>query len=196
VRDVGTNKTCLILKYFYTLALSLYIAILYKKLCKSAWMSFLEWMDFVKELSEASFLNTYTNRDEIHQIKSGGLGRCCDVFSMFVLSKWQFWNLFGTPDPWRALVRALSYWYFSVIQEGEITVEECAHRGPSARRERHTLSLGRNKHGHNNSAPKYSEKKKENLWGPLTTFLNPSWRFLESQSCFVIKYFKTLKWLP
>ena len=25
---------------------------------------------------------------------------------MFVLSKWQFWNLFGTPS-----VRALSYWY-------------------------------------------------------------------------------------
>ena len=27
------------------------------------------------------------------------------------------------------------------------------HRGASARRERHTLSLGRNKHGHNNNAP-------------------------------------------
>jgi len=41
----------------------------------------------------------------------------------------------------------------SVIQEGEITVEKWAHRGATARQERHTLSLGRNKHGHNNSAP-------------------------------------------
>ena len=41
----------------------------------------------------------------------------------------------------------------SVIQEGEIAVEKCAHRGTLARREHHTLSLGRNKHGHNNSAP-------------------------------------------
>jgi len=41
----------------------------------------------------------------------------------------------------------------SVIQEGEITVEKCAHRGASARWECHTLSLGQNKHGHNNSAP-------------------------------------------
>jgi len=40
-----------------------------------------------------------------------------------------------------------------VIQEGEITVEKYAHRGASARRERHTLSLGQNKHGQNNSAP-------------------------------------------
>ena len=40
----------------------------------------------------------------------------------------------------------------SVIQEGEITVEKCTHRGASVRRERHTLSLGQNKHGHNNSA--------------------------------------------
>jgi len=32
-----------------------------------------------------------------------------------------------------------------VIQEGEITVEKCAHRG--------ALSLGLKKHGHNNSAP-------------------------------------------
>ena len=30
----------------------------------------------------------------------------------------------------------------SVIQEGEIKVEKCVHRGTSARRERHTLSLG------------------------------------------------------
>jgi len=42
----------------------------------------------------------------------------------------------------------------SVIQEDEITVEKCAHLGASACRERHTLSLGRNKHGHNYSAPK------------------------------------------
>ena len=41
----------------------------------------------------------------------------------------------------------------SVIQEGEITDEKCVHQGTSMRRERHTLSLGRNKHGHNNSAP-------------------------------------------
>ena len=41
----------------------------------------------------------------------------------------------------------------SVIKEGEITVEKCAHQGALAHRERHTLSLGRNKHGHNNSAP-------------------------------------------
>ena len=41
----------------------------------------------------------------------------------------------------------------SGIQEGEITGEKCAHRGASARQECHTLSLGRNKHGHNNSAP-------------------------------------------
>jgi len=40
-----------------------------------------------------------------------------------------------------------------VIQEGKITVKKCVHRGASARQERHTLSLGRNKHGHNNSAP-------------------------------------------
>ena len=36
----------------------------------------------------------------------------------------------------------------SLIQEGVISVEKCA----SAHRERHTLSLGRNKHGHYNSA--------------------------------------------
>jgi len=41
----------------------------------------------------------------------------------------------------------------SLIKEGEITLEKCTHRGASAHRERHTLSLGRNKHGHNNSAP-------------------------------------------
>ena len=41
-----------------------------------------------------------------------------------------------------------------VFQEGEITVEKCAHRGASARQERHMLSLGRNKHVHNYSAPK------------------------------------------
>ena len=35
----------------------------------------------------------------------------------------------------------------SLIQEGVITVEKCA----SAHRERHTLSLGRNKHGHNST---------------------------------------------
>jgi len=46
----------------------------------------------------------------------------------------------------------------SVIQEGK--VEKCMHRGASARRERHMLSLGRNKHGHNNSAP-YWEVKRE-----------------------------------
>ena len=32
-------------------------------------------------------------------------------------------------------------------------VEKCAHRGKSARREHHTLSLGWNKHGHENSEP-------------------------------------------
>ena len=41
----------------------------------------------------------------------------------------------------------------SVLQEGEITVEKCAHRGTSACREHHRLSFGQNKHGHNNSAP-------------------------------------------
>ena len=41
----------------------------------------------------------------------------------------------------------------SVIQEGEITVEKCTHQGTSARWERHRLSLGQNKHGHDNSAP-------------------------------------------
>ena len=41
----------------------------------------------------------------------------------------------------------------SVIQEGDITVEKGTHRGASVRQECHTLSLGRNKHGHNNSAP-------------------------------------------
>ena len=41
----------------------------------------------------------------------------------------------------------------SVIQEIEVTVEKCVHRGTSRCKERHTLSLGRNKHGHNNSAP-------------------------------------------
>ena len=66
-------------------------------------------------------------------------------FFRFVLSKWQVWNLpqcahFPTD-------------ICSVIQEGEITVEKCAHRSASARRELHTLSHGRNKHGHNNSAP-------------------------------------------
>ena len=34
-----------------------------------------------------------------------------------------------------------------VIQEGVIIEEKCAHRGALARRERHTLSLGQNKHG-------------------------------------------------
>ena len=41
----------------------------------------------------------------------------------------------------------------SVIQEGVLTVEKCAHRGKSVGREPHTMSLGQNKHGHNNSAP-------------------------------------------
>ena len=41
----------------------------------------------------------------------------------------------------------------SVIQEGEISVEKCTHQGASVGWEHHTLSLGRNKYGHNNSAP-------------------------------------------
>ena len=61
----------------------------------------------------------------------------------------------------------------SVIQEGEITVEKCGHWGASARREFHTLSLGRNKHVHNNSAPSI----------PLVFFLFSSpWRWLFLQS--------------
>ena len=41
----------------------------------------------------------------------------------------------------------------SLIQEGVITVEKWEHRGASVHMVHHTLSLGRNKHGHNNSAP-------------------------------------------
>jgi len=37
---------------------------------------------------------------------------------------------------------AIDIW--CVIQEGVITVEKSVHRGASARRERHTLSLGQN----------------------------------------------------
>ena len=64
-------------------------------------------------------------------------------------------KLVGAPD---ALMRLGEHMHFptdicSVIQEGEITVGKCAHQGASARQERHTLSLGRNKHGHNDSAP-------------------------------------------
>ena len=41
------------------------------------------------------------------------LTRCCDVLSMFVLSEWQFWTLFGAPKArrWRASVHALFYLY-------------------------------------------------------------------------------------
>ena len=56
----------------------------------------------------------------------------------------------------------------SVIREGVITVEKCAHRGPSARQEHDKLSLGRNKHGHNNSAPLCKNKiLLLNNWGPI-----------------------------
>ena len=54
-----------------------------------------------------------------------------------------------------------------VIQKGEIIVEKCAHRGASARRERRTLSLGRIKHGHNNSAPFINH----NLYNPVRQLL-------------------------
>ena len=64
-------------------------------------------------------------------------------------------KLVGAPD---ALTRLGEHMHFptdicSVIQEGEKTVEKCAHRAMSARRQRHMFSLGRNKHGHNDSAP-------------------------------------------
>ena len=73
----------------------------------------------------------------------------CDVFSMFVLSKWQFWTLFGAPLDALMCRGACPFSTDTccVIQEGVITVEKCAHWGPSAHRERHTLSLGQNKHG-------------------------------------------------
>ena len=93
---------------------------------------------------------TKWKKRELRQI--GTQIRCFDVLSMFVLSKWQFWNLFGAPDV-LTLLSASTTDICSVIQEGEITVENCAHRGAAICRERHTLSLGRNKHGHNNSAP-------------------------------------------
>ncbi len=39
------------------------------------------------------------NQSFITGLKIGKvLFQCCDVLSMFVLSKWQFWNLFGAPD--------------------------------------------------------------------------------------------------
>ena len=47
----------------------------------------------------------------------------------------------------------------AVIQEGEITVAKCAQRGASAHQEPHTLSHGRNKLGHNNSAPIFAISK-------------------------------------
>ena len=43
---------------------------------------------------------------------------------------------------------------------------------------------------------RFSEKEIENLIEPLPKFVNPSQRFQESPSCFGIKCFKTLKWLP
>jgi len=42
----------------------------------------------------------------------------------------------------------------------------------------------------------FPEREIENLKEQLPTFLNPSWRFQESPSCFGVKYFKTLKWQP
>ena len=53
---------------------------------------------------------------------------CCDVLSMFALSKWRFWNLFGAP---KVLTRRCEHFptdICSVIQEGEITVEKSATR--------------------------------------------------------------------
>jgi len=41
-----------------------------------------------------------------------------------------------------ASVRACYTYIGCVIQEGVKSIEMCAHRGASARRERHTLSLG------------------------------------------------------
>ncbi len=61
-------------------------------------------------------------------------------------------KLSGADAPWCA---HFSSAICCVNQEGVISLEKCAHRGASARRECHTLSLGWNKHGHNNSAPNY-----------------------------------------
>ena len=69
------------------------------------------------------------------------------VSSMFVLSKWQF--CLALLMRWRAEVPQCAHFptdICSVIQECEIMWDT------SARWERHTLSLERNKHGHNNSA--------------------------------------------
>ena len=88
--------------------------------------------------------------------------RCCDVLSMFVLSKWQFWNLFGAPDGrWRSSVHALSYWYlFCDPRRWDNNIKVPAQRRVSA-----SGALGRNKHGHNNSAPKQNSKYKVSTYG-------------------------------
>ena len=87
--------------------------------------------------------------------------RCCDVLSMFVLSKWQFWNMFGAPDT-LTLLNAHTFLLIFVLwsKKVRLTVAKCTHRCAAAPREWHTLSLGRNKHGHNNSAPKRQKEIK------------------------------------
>ena len=83
--------------------------------------------------------------------------QCIDELSMFVLSKWQFGTSFGAPDPLTRLGARTFLLIFicCLIQKGVEWIEKCVHRGASARWERHTLSLGRNKHEHNNSAPSH-----------------------------------------
>ena len=78
----------------------------------------------------------------------------------------------------------------SVIPEGVLTVEKCAHRSASARREPHTLSLGQNKHGHNNSAP-YVHVQQTILHFNQFCFLRTFWAILSSKSC-LQRFFSTV----
>ena len=44
---------------------------------------------------------------------------CSDVFSMFVLSKWQFWRLFGTPCALMRLGARIFYWYLLYVTKNQ-----------------------------------------------------------------------------
>ena len=100
---------------------------------------------------------SWKNNFEIHKFSldhlwfiGTGLFRPC----LFCPSD-NFETCLALPMRWPASVCAFSYWYLFCDPRRWDNSRKVAHRGASARRERHTLSLGRNKHGHNNSAPIY-----------------------------------------
>ena len=85
------------------------------------------WKHFIKFSKYRKSAITYINHPQLTNL------RFTVVMSMFVSSKWQRATL---PTRWRASVGERTFLPIFVtymIQEDEITVEKCAHRGASVR---------------------------------------------------------------